>query len=520
MLSAMDQIDVCESGMLERLTFGMLLNAIIAIGLACAGEPLRLPSPIREAWGSKDPGETDQSVIQLASGSRQIVKLQPIDVVEGVQLEGESGRVTLISSGADLNAVLRMIADQHRLNLVVGPEVQGSVNVSIRDAILDEVLDAILGVSGFRWHRAGNLLYVTGGTDTAINPRAQGRFVQVYPLDYVAAADVQAVATGLLSTVGNAFVATSDSKDQMRTRELLVVDDVPQSHERIAQYVAQVDVAPRQVLIESHILQVALSEDDRHGINLRNLARLDGSRITLEGSGFVDDPTNGPSLALRLDGNDMGAVLELLQSHTNSRTLASPKISVVNHQEARIQIGQRLPYTVATTTQTTTVQSVEFLEVGILLSVTPIITADGNVMMTVSPKVSGGKITENGFPEEETTEVSTTVLMPDGGGLVIGGLIREDDVHTHSFTPMLSRVPLLGKLFQRQSNSLRRNELIIALVTHVMPDLCAARPKEISDLYTVLPEYATQSLRLNQPTEVDSGIMPITIDELIEVEVQ
>ncbi len=467
-------------------------------------EPTRLPQS-----ASSQPRQEPN--VLLVSNESQLIQLPQMPALDGVQLEGDGGLVTLVTTGADLNGVLRMIADQHRLNLVVGPDVGGTVNVSIHNAELGEVLDAILGVAGFRWSQSGNLLYVTGSSSPTMDPRTQGRTVQVYPLSYVASDDVQLVATGLLSSVGSAFVTKSDAKDQMRTREILVVDDIASAQARIAQYVAQVDVAPRQVLIESHVLQVALSNEDRHGVNLRNLARLNGSRITLEGSGFAEDQT-GPSMALRVEGNDMGALIELLQSHTNSRTLASPKLSVINHQEARIQIGQRLPYTVATTTQTTTVQSVEFLEVGIVLTVTPIITEDGNVLMTVLPKVSGGKITENGFPEEETTEVSTTVLMPDGGGLVIGGLIREDNVHSHSFTPLLNRIPLVGRLFQRHSDTSRRNELIVALVTHVMPDVCSVRNKESEDLYSVLPEYALESLRSPIPKEVVIG------DELIEID--
>ncbi len=469
--------------------WGSVLRAAGAGDVARSGdEPVRLPTLEFDAQQST-------SGVQLVSGQRQLIQLQQAPHIDGVQLEDENGLVTLVTTGADLNSVLRMIADEHHLNLVVGPDVGGTVNVSIRGAALEEVLDAILGVSGFRWNRNGNLLYVTGSSTSAMDPRTQGRSVQVYPLNYVAATDVQPVATGLLSDVGNVFVTSSDPKDQMRTRETLVVDDIQAAQVRVSQYLAQVDVPPRQVLIESHVLQVALTEEDRHGINLRNLARIHGSRITLEGTGFAEDQT-GPSMALRLDGTDMGAFIELLQSHTNSRTLASPKLSVVNHQEARIQIGQRLPYTVATTTQTTTVQSVEFLDVGIVLTVEPIITDDGNVLMTVLPKVSGGKITESGFPEEETTEVSTTVLMPDGGGLVIGGLIRADDVHTHAFTPFFNRIPLVGKLFERRSDTHRRNELIVALVTHVMPSVCPVRPKENMDLYTVLPEYAQETLKL------------------------
>ena len=369
------------------------------------------------------------------------------------------------------------------------------MTVSIRGARLDEVLDAILGVAGFSWHRVGNLLYVTGTSSTTMSPRVQGRTVQVYPLNYVAAQEVEAVANRLLSPVGNAFISESASDDQRRTTETLIVEDTREAHARIAQYISQIDVAPKQVLVEAHVLQVALTDDERHGVNLKSLARLDGSKVTLEGSGFASENLNGPSLALRLDGTDMDGLIELIQSNTNSRTLASPKLSVVNHQEARIQIGQRLPYSVATTTQTSTIQSVQFLDVGILLTVQPIITDDGNILMTVLPKVSGGRITESGFPEEETTELSTTILMPDGGGIVIGGLIREEDNQTQSRVPGLGRVPVVGKLFSRKTQEHRRNELIIALVTHVLPDVYSARAHEMCELERTLPEYSKRDLR-------------------------
>jgi type II secretory pathway component GspD/PulD (secretin) len=314
----------------------------------------------------------------------------------------------------------------------------------------------------------------------------------------VAATDVEPVANGLLSPVGNAYVSQADSADQLRTREILVVEDTASAHARIAQYISQIDIPPRQVLVEAHVLQVALSEEERHGIDLRGLARLDRSSITLEGSGFTDTESGGKAVTLRFDGRDMQSLIELIRQQSNSRTLASPKLSVVNHQEAKIQIGQRLPYSVSTTTQTTTVESVEFLEVGIVLTVRPVITNDGHVLMNVFPKVSGGKITDNGFPEEDTTEVQTTILMPDGGGVIIGGLIREENIQNRAMVPFFGRIPVLGHLFRRRSDELRRNELIVALVTHVMPDTCSPRMHEMMELEQTLPDYAACELLQNQ----------------------
>ena len=168
----------------------------------------------------------------------------------------------------------------------------------------------------------------------------------------------------------------------------------------------------------------------------------------------------------------------------------------------------------ATTTQTTTIQSVEFLEVGIVLTVRPVITADGNVLMSVLPKVSGGKITQNGFPEEETTEVQTTILIPDGGGVIIGGLIREEDVNSKALVPFFGRIPILGALFRRRSEQVRRNELIVALVTHVMHN-GHARSQEDADFDAAVPDYA--KIHLNALGQQPIIGHPILLDaEVIE----
>ena len=157
-----------------------------------------------------------------------------------VDLEPEQGGLFALNANeAQLRDVLRLIASHHDLNLVMGPDVGGPVTVTIRGARMDEVLDAILGVAGFSWHQVDNLLYVTSAAATGMDPRVQGRTLHVYPLDYVAAADVEAVAAGLLSPVGSSFISESDSADQRRTREVLVVEDTSAGHARVAQYLAQ-----------------------------------------------------------------------------------------------------------------------------------------------------------------------------------------------------------------------------------------------------------------------------------------
>src|SRR4029079_6740192 len=107
-------------------------------------------------------------------------------------------------------------------------------------------------------------------------------------------------------------------------------------------------------------------------------------------------------------------------------------------------------YRVTTTTQTSTLQSVQFMDVGVVLKVTPRVTRDGRVLMRIYPKVSTGQIdpaTE--LPSEDTTEVQTDVLLSSGQGVVIGGLIQEVDNNIQSKLPLLGEIPYLGILFQK-----------------------------------------------------------------------
>jgi type II secretory pathway component GspD/PulD (secretin) len=101
-------------------------------------------------------------------------------------------------------------------------------------------------------------------------------------------------------------------------------------------------------------------------------------------------------------------------------------VLVINGQEAKIQIGQQLGFRVTTTTETSTLQNVNFLDVGVILKVTPRITSDNQVLMLVHPEVSKGQVNPlTGLPESDTTTVESSVMLPDGQGMVIGGLIQE-----------------------------------------------------------------------------------------------
>src|SRR3972149_806250 len=254
---------------------------------------------------------------------------------------------------------------------------------------------------------------------------------------------------------------------------MIVVEDLPDALDRIASYIHQIDRPPRQVLLEAHILQVNLKDTDRNGVNFDALLRAAGSTITLKTAGFANENAT-PAFLATVEGGDLGAVIEILQSTTDTKTLGSPKLMVLNQQEAMIHVGEDIGYQGSqTTTETSTFQNVQFLQVGVVLSLTPRITRDNRVLLHVKPEVSTGAINAiTGVPDKATTELETDVMLNNGQGMVIGGLIKETDSTTQSKIPFLGDMWRAGFLFRRSEVTKERLEIIVAIVPRILPYEC------------------------------------------------
>jgi type II secretory pathway component GspD/PulD (secretin) len=411
------------------------------------------------------------SAPQVAAEEESVLRLQiggsPSDRLQ-VGVLGD--RVSLVARDAALGEVLGMIAEQHRLNIVSGEDVSARISVTLTDVSLSDALDSVLLIHGYCWARHNDIIIVSKlSTERKLAPLAQGRVVRVFRLNYLTATDVDKVVKGLLSPVGQSFTLETNPADKRRTHEQLIVEDLPDSVARIEQCVWQIDQPPRQVLVEANVLQVTLEDDSRHGVNFQHILDIANSEVTVGATGFAN-PLASPAGFLRIDGSHLDSFIECIKATNDAKTLATPRLVVLNGQEAKIQIGQQLGYLLTTTTQTSTMESVNFLELGVILRVTPIITDDGNVLLQVKPEVSSGEINpDTGLPDSETTEVETKVLLADGQAIVIGGLIKDTDNESQSKIPVLGDLWLIGRLFQRRTITRERNEIIITLRPHIAP---------------------------------------------------
>jgi type IV pilus assembly protein PilQ len=387
---------------------------------------------------------------------------------ENVLVESQNGRVNLIVREALVSEVLNELARSQNLNLVSAGIPESRISVSLTNQSLDAALNAILGASGLTWTIRNDVIYVTSLSES-VAPELQGRELVVIELDYASADDVKEAITGLLSPVGQVWINQSNIADNRRNKEIVTVEDIPQYLTRVQRYIAQIDQPPRQVLIEVHVLEVELKHDDRHGVNFQHVANLGGLKLDIKTSGFAN-PAAPQAFFVETSASNLTALLEALKTSTDAKTLASPRIMAINGQESNLQVGEQLGFRVTTTTETSTLESVEFLNVGVVLTVTPHISRDGRVLMQIRPKVSTGEVNPStGLPEEETTEVQTDVLLGSGQGVVIGGLIQETDDVTSNKYLGLGELRWIGPLFQRREAVKGRREIVVALVPHVLP---------------------------------------------------
>jgi general secretion pathway protein D len=264
-------------------------------------------------------------------------------------------------------------------------------------------------------------------------------------------------------------------------RLLLVYDrDDPEALERLVNLLHDhVDVAAHQIVIEALVIEVNTNRLRDLGVEISGTH--DNASAGFERSDGVDLPftflltRNGFS-----DFIDFKAKLEALTESGGAEVLSSPSVLVLNDRQARIQVGQQIPVVRSTTTVSTTTSSVEYFPIGIVLNLRPRISPDGSeVTMQIqtiissvsqSTEFSGGASSQVAFaPVVDNRQVETYVRVADGTPFIIGGLLSTQENNRRVSVPLLSGIPLLGRLFVRERNELDRREVIVVITPHIVP---------------------------------------------------
>ena len=394
----------------------------------------------------------------------------PNALAEGVVCT--DGRLTINVDDIEIAQLLRMLSVKRRVSIAAGPGVSGTISINLYDVTFEEALRSILDVSGCTATYRGDVILVTEASEKGRLPLdAADMQVRVFKLDFANPDEVYQLVEEFISPAGKAIMSSTEST-------LLVQDTAPYL-DRISSLLDQIDVPPKQVLIEARLLEITHSDDLTVGVQLDGI-KINGETIFRAlTSGFAADfravaadfgtaVEPGTGLFAGVLTDDTAAFIEALAEEGNVKTLANPKILAVDRQEAEIIIGDKLGYRITTTTQTSSLESVEFLDVGTQLKLTPQISDDGLILMQIHPEVSDGNIDSQGLPSESTAEATTYMLVRDSQTIVLGGLIQERESVQVAKVPLLGDIPWLGHLFRKTTKNKTVSELVVLITPHIV----------------------------------------------------
>lgn len=437
---------------------------------------------------------------QYVISVKPLSKAQIAEKKEKFAYTGE--KLSLNFQNIEVRSVLQLIADFTDLNLVASDTVKGSITLRLDNVPWDQALELVLKTKGLDKRQVGNVLMVAPAAEIAERERqeiaTQKQLQELAPLrtEYIRVryANARALFELFMPETGTGSGGSSGNSQRNSTTSILsdrgsaIVDErtnsiiLTDTEDKISEFrkvIDQVDIPIRQVMIEARIV-IANNEFRKElgtRINANITARTQqGNDQTIRGSiGDLDQATNlGVSnpfgaMTWSVIGNNVNLGLELsaLEDSGFGEIVSQPKVITGDKQQASIENGTQIPYQEASASGATTTA---FKDAVLKLDVTPQITPDDNIIMTlkINQDSLGKVVSATNVPTIDITELNTQVLVADGQTVVLGGIFQTNKVKGVSKVPLLGDVPLVGRLFRRNTDSDTKRELIIFITPRIM----------------------------------------------------
>ncbi len=410
----------------------------------------------------------------------------PHDPAEG------DGQLEMHFNDDNIRDVLEALSQHGGLNILASQNVTGTVSANLVGVDVLSALDAILKTTGYVARREGDFIYVGTSKDFQdLQETLDTVATRVYRPSYVTAAELQTLVEPMLTKeVGVASVSSpaetgipADDTDAggnaFAGGDVLLVRDYQGVLDQVDQVVAEIDVRPLQVAIEAMILSVKLDDQNDLGVSWEFLRNNPHIRFGVGSpAGTLPNLATGSGLQFAFLDTNFSTFLAALEEIKDTNVIATPRLTVLNKHRAEIQIGQQQGYVSSTFTETSTSQSVEFLDTGTILRLRPFVSNDGHIRMEIHPELSSGEVKLKGqftVPEKDLTQVTTNVMVRDGSTVIIGGLIREQLTKNATQVPLLGSLPFIGPAFRsKKKDRTERDEIIVLITPHIIsePEAC------------------------------------------------
>ncbi|MDR6536230.1 type IV pilus secretin PilQ [Variovorax soli] len=510
-------------GLRRRLDVSDFGTPVQTVTTQQVGDRVRMTIEPKGDWEHSAYQSENQFVVEVRPR-----KVDPTKLTQGVGYTGE--KLSLNFQNIEIRSLLQVIADFTNFNIVTSDSVTGALTLRLKDVPWDQALDIIMQAKNLGMRKNGSVLWIAPKDE--INAKEKLEFeaqaaiqnleplrTQSFQLNYTKAVAIAQGLTGAGQASGGGSGTTTRILSargsviaESRTNQLFV-SDIPARLQQVAELIQKLDVPVRQVLIEARIVEASDTFGKSLGVRLgggisggtvgsnngrpvfgnvgvipavtAGTATTPASALTtFTNSNFVNLPSTGVAgngnapgtFAISLFNSSFSRMLNLeisaLEADGKGKVVSSPRVVTADQTKALIEQGTELPYQVATSSGAT---SIAFRKANLKLEVTPQITPEGNIILTLDVnKDTVGQATTAGFAIN-TKHVQTEVLVENGGTVVIGGIFELTETNDESRVPVLGEVPYVGALFRKRERVANKTEMLVFITPKMITDRNAAR---------------------------------------------
>lgn len=460
-----------------RVRFDVYLSGVSSYAVYQEGSDLvvTFDNP-GDAFPAYQANRATEGVVVVAPPSGAVVARRTVATTGSTAVQVEPGLdgidgepISVSFQQADVRAVATAFAELTGRSVVVGQVPEGVlITADIRQEPWDEALVSIMRANGMDVRLEDGIIRIGSVESLRKSEELVDLRTEVIHLNFIAAEDVRTVVDPLKSERG---AIQADAKTNS-----LVISDVPERVAQIGGVIRQLDVQTPQVTIKAKIVFVNKIDLRELGVRWRaeNLQdpTVDTHVLGDTRGGEIADPFLELSIGTLASGLNVGGLLQALEQREIADIQAEPQTTVLNNLPAEVFVGERTPIRVLDVGADTPEAraSVELIETGIILNVTPHITSTGQVLMALRAERSGVAVADPDVGVTFNTQRATSqILVDDGETAVIGGLTVQDFSMVRTGIPVLKDIPLLGGLFRSERRRSEKRDLLIFVTPYIVP---------------------------------------------------
>jgi type IV pilus assembly protein PilQ len=471
-----------SEGLRRRMDVADFGTPVKTVTTTQSGDKVRMVIEPQGLWEHSAYQNDEQFVVEVKE-----VKVDPKKLTQGVGYNGQ--KLSLNFQSIEVRSLLQVIADFTNFNIVTSDSVSGSVTLRLQDVPWDQALDIILQAKNLGMRKSGNVIWVAPKDEIATKEKIDLESMtavqnlepvktQSFQINFAKAAEIAGQITG-----GGAATAAAGSARILSTRgsviaeprtNQLFVTDIPSRLEQVQDLISKLDVAVRQVIIEARIVEASDTFSKALGVRLGGSAAGNNLSTTNTALSSVNLPVSGTAagtfaLSIFNSAADQFLNLELsaMESDGKGKVISSPRVVTADQTKALIEQGTELPYQVASSSGAT---SIQFRKANLKLEVTPQITPEGSIILTLDVnKDTVGQLTPGGYAID-TKHIQTQALIENGGTIVIGGIFTEDQSDIVDKVPFFGDLPVFGNLFKRTVKGSNKKEMLVFITPRVLSE--------------------------------------------------